>query len=77
MDTWKDRQGKSTIIKKKDAEYKQRELKENGEKTGKTLGKHVINQTLLEFLDGLKSKMLKNYDRTLRMTQSFKIKRRI
>ena len=31
------------IIKKTYAEYKQRELNQKGEKTGKTLGKHVIN----------------------------------
>ena len=30
-------------INKRYAEYKQRELNEKGEKTGKTLGKHVIN----------------------------------
>ena len=30
-------------INKKYAEYKQRELNEKGEKTGKALGKHVIN----------------------------------
>ena len=33
--------------------------------------------TLREFLDGLKSRMLKNFDRTLRMTQSLKIKWRL
>ena len=31
------------VINKTYAEYKQRELNEKGEKTGKTLGKHVIN----------------------------------
>ena len=30
--------------------------------------------TLPEFLDGLKSRMLKNYGKTLRMTQLLKIK---
>ena len=30
-------------VNKTYAEYKQRELNEKGEKTGKTLGKHVIN----------------------------------
>ena len=30
--------------------------------------------TLPEFIDGLKSRMLTNYDRTLKMTQSLKIK---
>ena len=48
------------------AEYRQRELNEKGEIS-----------TLLVFLDGLKSRMLKNYGRTLRMTQSLKIKWRI
>ena len=33
--------------------------------------------TLPEFLDGLKSKMLKNYDTALRKTESLKIKWRI
>ena len=65
-------------ISKKYAEYKQREPIEKGEKTGKALAKHVINlYTLLEFLNGLKSRMLKNCDRTLRMTQSLKMKWRI
>ena len=31
------------IINKKYTEYKQREITEKGEKTGKVLGKHVIN----------------------------------
>ena len=31
------------VINKKYPEYKQRELDEKGEKTGKALGKHVIN----------------------------------
>ena len=31
------------IINKTNAEYRQRELNEKGEKTGKALGKHVIN----------------------------------
>ena len=31
------------IINKPYAEYKQRELNEKGEKTGKVIGKHVIN----------------------------------
>ena len=30
-------------INKTNAEYRQRELKEKGEKTGQALGKHVIN----------------------------------
>ena len=35
--------GSDKIINKTYAEYKQRELNEKGEKTGKALGKHVIN----------------------------------
>ena len=31
------------VINKTYAEYKQRELNEKGEKTGKALGRHVIN----------------------------------
>ena len=31
------------VINKTYAEYKQRELNEKGEKTGKALGKHVVN----------------------------------
>ena len=40
-----ERVGKTSnkIINKTYAEYKQRELNEKGEKTGKALGKHVIN----------------------------------
>ena len=36
-------QANDKIINKTYAEYKQRELNEKGEKTGKALGKHVIN----------------------------------
>ena len=36
-------QASNKIINKTYAEYKQRELNEKGEKTGKALGKHVIN----------------------------------
>ena len=42
-------------INKTNAEYKQRELNERGEKSGKTLGKHVINCIPPEFLGWLKS----------------------
>ena len=35
--------GSDETINKKYAEYKQRELNEKGEKTGKALGTHVIN----------------------------------
>ena len=34
---------KQAMKHKKYVEYKQRELNEKGEKTGKALGKHVIN----------------------------------
>ena len=33
----------NSIINKTYAEHKQRELNEKGEKTGKALGKHVVN----------------------------------
>ena len=74
MNTWKGGQASDKIINKTYAEYKQRELNEKGEKTGKARASMSLIYTLPEFLDGLKSKMLKNYDRTLRMTQSLKIK---
>ena len=40
-----ERMGKASdeVINKTYAEYKQRELNEKGEKTGKALGRHVIN----------------------------------
>ena len=65
------------IINKTYAEYKQRKLNEKGEKNGKALAGMSLICTLLEFLNGLKSKMLKNYGMTLGMTQSLKIKWRI
>ena len=40
------------VINKTYAEYKQRELNEKGEKTGKTLDKHVINLYSSGILDG-------------------------
>ena len=63
------------IINKTYAEYRQHELNKKVEKTGRA--NMSLIYTLPEFLDGLKSRMLKNYDRTLRMTQSLKIKWRI
>ena len=36
-------QGSDEVISKAYTEYRQRELNEKDEKTGKTLGKHVIN----------------------------------
>ena len=43
MDTWKSGQDKRKIINKTYAKYRQRELNEKDVKTGKTLGKYVIN----------------------------------
>ena len=54
-------------INKTYAEYKQRELNEKGEKTGKALGKHVINLYSTDISRVVKSGMLKNYSETLRM----------
>ena len=65
------------IINKTYAEYKQRELNEKGKKLERPWVSMSLIYTLLEFLDGLKSKMLRNYEKTLRMTQSLKIKWRI
>ena len=62
------------IINKTYAEYKQREINEKDEKLERPWASMSLIYTLPEFLDGLKSKMLKNYDRTLRKTQSLKIK---
>ena len=47
------------IINKTYAEYRQRELNERGEKTGKALGKHVINLYSTGISRWLKSGMLK------------------
>ena len=44
-------------IKKTYAEYRQRGLNEKGEKTGKTIGKYVINFYSSGFLGWLKSGM--------------------
>ena len=65
------------IINKMYTEYRQRGLNEKGEKTGKALGKHVVNLYSTRIFFGLKSRMLKNHNRTLRITQSLKIKWRI
>ena len=70
-------QASDKIINKTYAEYKQRELNEKGEKTGKALGKHVINLYSTGISRWLKIKDVKIYDRILRMTQSLKIKWRI
>ena len=65
------------IINKMYAEYKQRALNEKGEKLEIPWVSMSLIYTLLEFLDGLKPKMLQNYDRRFRMTQSLKIKWRV
>ena len=62
-----------TINKTYDA-CKQRELNEKGEKTEKALGKHVINLYSIQCLRWLRSRMLKNYGRILRMSRSLKIR---
>ena len=54
-------------IKKTYTEYKQHELNEKCEKTGKALGKLSLICVLPEFRYCLKSRMLKNYSRILRM----------
>ena len=61
-------------INKTYAEYKQRELNKKGEKTGKALENMLLIYILLTFLDSLRSRMLKNCARILKMIQSLKIK---
>ena len=61
-------------INKTYAEYRQRELNGKGEKTGRALASMLLICIPREFLGGLKSRMLKNYTRTLKMTRSLKIK---
>ena len=58
-----------TINKTYDA-YKQRELNEKDEKTGNTIGKHVISLYSTRISRWLKSSMLKNYSRILKMILS-------
>ena len=57
-------------INKKYVEYKQRELNEKGEKTGKVLDKHVIDLYSADISPFVKIRD----DRTLKMIQSLKIK---
>ena len=54
-------------INKTYVQYRQREQNEKGEKTGKVLGKHVINLCSTGISWVVKSGMLKSYDRILRM----------
>ena len=49
------------IINKTYAEYRQRELNEKGEKTGKVLGKHVINPYFTGISRWLKIKDVKKF----------------
>ena len=62
------------IIEKTYTEYKQRELNEKGQNTGKALGKHVINLYSTDISQWLKIKDVKNYARTLKIIQSLKIR---
>ena len=59
-------------INKTYAEYKQRELNEKSEKTGKASMSLIC--ILPEFLGWLKSEMLKNYSKILIMIRSLKIR---
>ena len=61
-------------INKTYAEYKQRELNKKGEKTGNVLGKHVINLYSTGISRVVKTGMLKNYCKILRMIRSLKIR---
>ena len=54
-------------INKTYVEYKQRELNEKGEKTGKALGKHVINLYSTGISRVTKIRDIKNYSKILRM----------
>ena len=62
-------------INKTYAEYKQRELNEKGEKTGKALVKHFINlySTGISWVVKIRD-LLKNYSKILKMTRSLKIR---
>ena len=61
-------------INKTYAEYKQREVNERYEKTGKALGKHVINLYSSGISRVVKMRDVKNYGKTLRMIRSLKIR---
>ena len=54
--------------------YKRHELNEKSKKTGKTLGKHVINLYFTGISRLLKIKDVKNYAKILKMIRSSKIK---
>ena len=56
------------------AAYKQRELKEKGEKLQRCLASMPLIYIPVRFLGLLKSGMLKNYNRRLRMTRSSNIR---
>ena len=75
MDTWKADKASDETVNKTYAEYKQRELNEKGEKTGKAWGMFMLLiRVLPEFLWWSKSEMLKNYSKILRMIQSLEIR---
>ena len=57
------------LVNKTYTEYKQRELNEKGEKLERPSASMSLVYTLRAFVDGLKSKILRNYAKTLRMTQ--------
>ena len=59
-------------INKKYAEYKQRELNETGEKTGKVLGKHVINLCSTGISQWLKIKGVKKLRQDIENDQIIK-----
>ena len=65
------------VIKKRMLNTSSVNLTKKVKKLEKLWGSMLLIYTLLEFLNGLKSRMLKNHDRSLRMTQSLKIKWRI
>ena len=64
--------GSDETINETYAEYKQRELNEKGENTGKAFGKHVINLYSVGISRWLRIRDVKNYSRILKMVQSLK-----
>ena len=68
-----DKVSKETINKTY-AKHRQSELNQKGEKTGKALGSMSLIYTLRAFIGWLKSGILKNYSKILRMVRSLKIR---
>ena len=66
--------GSNETINKRYAEYKQRELNEKGEKTGKALGKRAVSLYSAGISWVVESEMLKNCRKILKMTGSLKIR---